>query len=199
MKVSNHTDARGPALNVKCYNLTRDVPADAEGTEAQQQRAWEDAGRAWWHGAELIAQRHGFRDVFQTGRMGGWLYTEPMPQPPTDDDGNETGEAEYPAAFVAELSAHLDRAPEIYADTLAEIIAGDADDVADLFELGRVLHAAGYYVGPRDPQRNTAHAGAFMVAESLDVGETEDASAGGFCIVGDDLAELVREAAERIA
>lgn len=130
MKVSHHIDARGPALKVKCYNVDRDVPDGAEGTDGQQLRAYDDATRAWWHGAELIARRHGFRKVWAAGRMGGWLYTEPMPEPPTDDDGNETGEAEYPVAFVTELSAHLARAPEIYADTLAEIIAHDASEAA---------------------------------------------------------------------
>lgn len=197
MKTSHNTDARGPALCVKCYNLTRDVPADAEGSDDQQRRAYDDTARAWWHAAELIAQRHGFRKVWATGRMGGWLYTEPMPEPPTDDDGEETGErAEYPPAFVAELSELLNRAPEMYAEALAAIIADDADNVADLFEMGRALHAAGYYVGPRDPERNRTVSGEFMIAEALDVGPTDDASAGGFCIVGDDLAELIREACD---
>lgn len=127
MQTSRHTDARGLALNVKCYNLARDVPADAEGTDAQQSRAYDDTVRAWWHAAELLAQRHGFRKVWATGRMGGWLYTEPMPEPVRDDDGGEEP-GEYPPAFVAELSELLQRAPEMYADALAEIIADDADE-----------------------------------------------------------------------
>lgn len=126
MKTSRHTDARGLALNVKCYNLTANVPADAEGTDAQQMRAQEDTARAWWHGAELIAQRHGFRKVWSTGRMGGWLYTEPMPE---EQEDGEPGE--YPPAFVAELSELLKRAPEMYADALAEIIADDASEAEE--------------------------------------------------------------------
>lgn len=129
MKTSHNTDARGPALCVKCYNLTRDVPADAEGSDDQQRRAYDETCGEWWREAEALAQRHGFRKVWATGRMGGWLYTEPMPAPPTDDDGEETGErAEYPAAFVAELSELLNRAPEMYAEALAAIIADDADE-----------------------------------------------------------------------
>lgn len=146
MKTKLHDDARGFALCVKCYNLTRDVPADAEGTTAQQIRAQESVSSTWWSAADDIAKAHGFREVFSAGRMGGWLYTSPLPEPVTDGDGEEPGE--YPDAFVADISALLDRVPEMYADTLAEIIA-DADGEAEEHaargalpaRLARALHA----------------------------------------------------------
>jgi hypothetical protein len=55
------------------------------------------------------------------------------------------------------------------------------------------LRASGLRVGLRDPQRNQAFSGRFMVAEPCDesVLPTSDAQHGGFCIVGDDLAELI--------
>lgn len=119
MKTTNyHDDARGPAVCVKCYNVARDVPADSTATEEQHGRAWEEAGRAWWNRAAKIARAHGFRDVYAAGRMGGWLYTDPLP------------EAEYPAAFLEDLGAWLKRAPDVYADILADTIERDAADAA---------------------------------------------------------------------
>lgn len=58
------------------------------------------------------------------------------------------------------------------------------------------LNRHGYYIGPRDPDRNSAFGGAFMVchAEVLDMAPSEDAADTGFCIVGDDLTELVEDA-----
>jgi len=60
-----------------------------------------------------------------------------------------------------------------------------------LFTLAASLHAQGFYIGPRDPQRNRLHAGAWMICEDTETGPTDDASEGGFCIVGDDLSELI--------
>lgn len=62
------------------------------------------------------------------------------------------------------------------------------------FRRVHVLHRAGFYVGPRDPSRNTAFAGEWMVARSLEISDTEDAGRGGFCIVGDDLPRMIEEA-----
>lgn len=62
------------------------------------------------------------------------------------------------------------------------------------FEQAKHLHDCGYYIGPRDPNRNKAFHGAFMVCENISVGETEDAGSGGFCIVGDDLLGLIWDA-----
>jgi hypothetical protein len=124
MKIANyHREAKGPTICVKCYNWDKDVPADAHGTGEQQRRAYDDTVSAWWDGAKEIAKRHGFNDVYSTGRMGGWLFTDPMPQPADDDS-----EPEYPAAFLAELETHLKRAPEMFADTLAGIIEDDATE-----------------------------------------------------------------------
>lgn len=62
----------------------------------------------------------------------------------------------------------------------------------------KALEAEGFYIGPRDPNRNKAFQGEWMVAEDLDVGPTDDASTGGFCIVGDDLDALVNDAYDLI-
>ena len=59
------------------------------------------------------------------------------------------------------------------------------------------LRAWGLMVGKRDPQRNTAFKGKFMVAEPIsDAGlmPTTDARHGGYCIVGDNLDALVTTA-----
>jgi hypothetical protein len=53
------------------------------------------------------------------------------------------------------------------------------------------LRDAGYLVGERDPDRNSAFPGSFMVATHETAGNSQ------FCIVGDDLDELVFEAYER--
>jgi len=58
------------------------------------------------------------------------------------------------------------------------------------------LRAIGLIVGRRDPRRNTAFRGRYMVAEPIDpeLLPTESARVGGYCIVGDNLAALVNEA-----
>lgn len=65
-------------------------------------------------------------------------------------------------------------------------------------EMRKWLESYGYIVGARNPRRNTDFTGAFMVAEPCDESEmpTKDASNGPWCLVGDDLGELIRETYE---
>lgn len=56
---------------------------------------------------------------------------------------------------------------------------------------------AGFFVGMRDINRNTAYTGRYMVCEDENFQNTEDAAEGGFCIVGDDMEALVNEAHEQ--
>ena len=61
------------------------------------------------------------------------------------------------------------------------------------------LKREGFRVGARDPKMNTDFAGAFMVAEHYEDGYTQPDGMGGdgvWCIVGDDLNELVTTAAD---
>lgn len=62
------------------------------------------------------------------------------------------------------------------------------------------LQRAGFVVGGRDHNLNRRFPGAFMVAEPYPEGTiSDDAGNGPWCIVGDNLAELVAEAyADRI-
>lgn len=59
------------------------------------------------------------------------------------------------------------------------------------FEQARSLHEAGYFIGPRDPERNKAFEGAFMVCQDVNAGPTDDARRGGYCVVGHDLDDLI--------
>lgn len=56
----------------------------------------------------------------------------------------------------------------------------------------------GFTVGPRDTRLNTRYPGAFMVVEEYeDMGlPTEDGSNGPWCIVGDDIEAMIKEAWE---
>lgn len=64
-----------------------------------------------------------------------------------------------------------------------------------LFDMSLCLYSRGFYIGPRDPNRNTAFEGEWMVCgDPVTPRSTEDASNGGYCIVGDDLDALIREA-----
>ena len=61
----------------------------------------------------------------------------------------------------------------------------------------RALRALGFVVGKRDPNMNRAFLGAYMVAEHYEAGTVQDDGEGGegvWCIVGDDLTALIREA-----
>jgi hypothetical protein len=147
MKISYHSEARGLAINVKAYHA-----ADAEGgDDSQRMQAWEQAANAWWREAQGIAQKHGFKAAWACGRQGGWLYTDPLPEAADDESA-----AEYPPAFVADINALLKRAPELFADELANIIADaqeteeeaaqEAKDRADTFAVAsRALHFAGFH------------------------------------------------------
>lgn len=66
---------------------------------------------------------------------------------------------------------------------------------ASPFDMALFLYSRGYYIGPRDPNRNTDHAGEWMVCgDPVSDVVTKDASTGGYCIVGDDMDTLIREA-----
>lgn len=60
----------------------------------------------------------------------------------------------------------------------------------------KALEAMGFRIGARDPRMNTAFEGAFMVAEGYEDGHTqEDGQGGVWCVVGDDLEQLIETAA----
>ena len=56
------------------------------------------------------------------------------------------------------------------------------------------LRYLGFYVGPRHSNRNMAFIGTYMVAEHVFSDSTDDARTGGYCVVGDNLDELVTDA-----
>ena len=62
------------------------------------------------------------------------------------------------------------------------------------FEKSVKLYDWGFYIGVRDPKRNKMFPGNYMVAEYVSDLETEDASEGGFCLVGDNLTQMINEA-----
>jgi hypothetical protein len=65
-----------------------------------------------------------------------------------------------------------------------------------------MLEARGWICGERDPNRNKAWQGRFMVAEPLEEGEgpvTLDASGGAWCVVGDNLRVLVDQTFNTVA
>jgi hypothetical protein len=65
----------------------------------------------------------------------------------------------------------------------------------EVFNMAKKLHEMGIYIGPRNPSRNTAFVGCYMVCHDITItGTTTDSGHGGFCIVGDDLSELVVDA-----
>lgn len=102
-----------------------------------------------------------------------------------EEDEIDGGDAvEWLGEFLPLVRASIEEAPS------------KAQQATSDFYLARTLAKAGFYAGPRDPSRNQNYPGAFMVAESLDVADTANAGTGGYCIVGDDLGELMREAVE---
>jgi hypothetical protein len=58
------------------------------------------------------------------------------------------------------------------------------------------LQSRGFVVGDRDPQLNRAFTGRYMVAGVYDTSETptDDGRNGPWCIVGDNVEDLVRHA-----
>lgn len=57
------------------------------------------------------------------------------------------------------------------------------------------LESHGWIVGPRDARLNTDYPGQFMVVEPHDESElpTKDGRDGPWCVVGDDLDELIAQ------
>jgi hypothetical protein len=60
------------------------------------------------------------------------------------------------------------------------------------------LESGGFIIGARDPRLNSNFPGRYMVAEPHDESElpTKDGSNGPWCVVGDDLDELITQAAD---
>lgn len=67
---------------------------------------------------------------------------------------------------------------------------------ADNVIKAEMLGDLGFIVGDRDPRLNMAFTGKFMVAEKYEDSQlpTDDAQYGPWCIVGDNLEELVETA-----
>lgn len=63
-------------------------------------------------------------------------------------------------------------------------------------EKAAFLRSYGWHVGERDPRLNTDFAGKFMCCEPFGEDETptRDGSNGPWCIVGDDLSDLIATA-----
>lgn len=71
----------------------------------------------------------------------------------------------------------------------------------DLTRIKRAcLEAYGYTVGDRDPRANTNYAGRFMVIEAHEADElpTKDGRNGPWCVVGDNLNNLIARAYEAL-
>jgi hypothetical protein len=78
------------------------------------------------------------------------------------------------------------RAQEDAATVTEAVTSSQAERIA-------LLREHGFIVGPRDPLRNTAFLGRFMVAQPINAAQlpTEAASDTAWCVVGDNLTELV--------
>jgi hypothetical protein len=63
-----------------------------------------------------------------------------------------------------------------------------------------LLREYGWFFGQRDPRLNTDYPGEYMVSEPFDVSElpTKDGRDGPWCIVGDDLDDLILRAADTL-
>jgi hypothetical protein len=66
-------------------------------------------------------------------------------------------------------------------------------------QMQRELEQAGFFVGKRDPNRNKAFRGQFMVCQDTTEGPSDDASTTSYCIVGDNLNALIRDAYDHFA
>ena len=70
---------------------------------------------------------------------------------------------------------------------------------AETAERIATMESYGFFVGERDPNRNRNFPGKFMVAQPVEEGDeypSDDASDGGYCMVGDDFDELINESYE---
>lgn len=68
----------------------------------------------------------------------------------------------------------------------------------NIIEMMGELFDAGYFIGARNPERNSHFEGKFMVCEDVTAPGGPDASEGGFCVVGDDLEEIIAFAYEML-
>lgn len=124
MRIAYHRDAGGLAINVKVYHLDS-VTTLPRGTDDQRELAWNKMQRLWWGAASDLARANGFRGVLSCGRIGGWLFTTPLPEP--TDDG-EPGD--YPTPFLDGIQTLLKAAPSMFQQALDEAIQEDAAEEA---------------------------------------------------------------------
>jgi hypothetical protein len=125
MTESRQPTHHGYAVNVKSHGRY-DYSDALSDTEAQA--VWDREAESFWHDAELVAQEHGFRDVYSEGRMGGWCV--PQPQPPTEDMWPEDVEA-----WERDTFRPFER------DILALLAEAESDAAEALREAGRLAEA----------------------------------------------------------
>lgn len=122
-QTTRHDDARG---GLAVYVKTHGMRLVDGGTEAQREEAYELATFLWWRDAGDIAKRCGYSGAAACGRMGGWCapYDEVdgRTMPIFEEDEN----SQRFVAFRSAISQSLDAAPQLFADTLAQVIADDA-------------------------------------------------------------------------
>lgn len=117
-------------INVKTYRMTF---ADG-GTDSQRERAWNEASEAWWNTAADIARELGI-DIYQDGRMGGWLVADDVD--PDSDLAN---------TLEARIGEHLKQGPAYFATSLASIMAeDDAQALQERRETATILAALRFW------------------------------------------------------
>ena len=120
---------------------------------------------------------------------------------PTEADLDRADTQAERDAHAAEMKAEAEATEAAEAETRARLSGIMPGARQDVVEMGVRLVALDFIVGARDPRRNTDFKGAWMVAEPEDESELPTRSAGEghgvWCIVGDDLAELIQETHSR--
>ena len=129
---------RHMAINVKYRGPWPTQPADCDDARWEYvcSQAFDRACEDFWLDAEVIAQEHGYTDVFSEGRSGGWLVPYWQSRPVGMrymGQGGKLGYPRYPdpenladrvqfLAFQTDILDRLSAVPMAIADYVADIL-----------------------------------------------------------------------------
>jgi len=189
VKGPDHIDGNG--LNNQKYNLRpatakqnhRSRALNINNTSGYKGVTWSKKTKKW------IAQVRAHGKTFNLGHFANILDAA---------KAHDAAAIEHFGPFALTNAMLKERAQTACPRNVERTFSITAKPVVTIAGMREVLEDYGFVIGERDPRLSTDYSGKYMVAESYDEDElpTRDGSNGPWCVVGDNLDELIKDAYE---